>query len=50
MIWLAERPFLFAVLFLSAGVLSREIGAVFFLGLRGLFFSLAVYSEVLGSL
>jgi len=47
MIWLADRPFIFAFLALCVGTLGREILAFFFIGLQGLFFSLAVYSELL---
>jgi len=47
MTWLAEHPFTFATLCFSSGAFGREILAIFFEGLNGLFFSLAVFSEIL---
>jgi hypothetical protein len=47
MIWLANHPIAFATLCFSTGAFGREILAIFFEILNGLFFSLAVFSEIM---
>ncbi len=47
MTWFANHPSLLAFLCVSIGIFGREFFSLFFVGLDTLFFSLAVFSELL---